>query len=638
MNKQNHKRVILIIVLLISAPFVWNGLGYLIAADKGLDFTDEGLYLLAAKASSLTEAVGFFPFGWQTGFLFKLVNYDIGYFRTIGALILLCCGIALGLTISRFAFFNQNESAEKSLNYYFNIAICSSIGAMGCLLYYSGFLRTPGYNWVNLVGIIISLIGLLGIIRIVRIEKKCLLIKTKVAFYSLIAGFGMFYSFPGKPSTIFITFGLIIFLFVIIKKKISAYLIILLLSISVIFWIFVSLLIGWWDIIIFKEFIDLNNKLASYSDSHSIRIAVINTIRAPAEFYQSFHLSSITQHTILVTGFLLLASSIFTKKYSIYFQLSGYSLLILLAMSIAMAIGIHKEAVNRWLFVPIVTASIFIYITTIILYSLTLVNKSLPVNIRRNLTDNILISLYIAALPFVFSFGSGHGSYRQSFMAVCFFIIASAFLINTSYINKIQKNLFLMLILIYTAAVFFTTYIESYQFPYRNTPIAKNVSEIKFGSSHKSLYLDSETAETINHFLSQANASGWKSGTPVISVLWRWSSTVPFLLDAKVPWYNYPTIFGWPGSVGVARFNLENRSAGFPLDEAWVLIDDPERLSASDWFARWDYGKKHHDNRVEQVTEVLGILEQVSGRKFPGDYDLAVGSGPLQLWKPKANP
>jgi hypothetical protein len=222
-------------------------------------------------------------------------------------------------------------------------------------------------------------------------------------------------------------------------------------------------------------------------------------------------------------------------------------------------------------------------------------------------------------------------------MAVMFFIIGAVYLIHVFFNNSMHKFAFLCVLLFYTISTAVFTFKESYLAPYRIKPISENKTPILNGPNKNKLYIDSVTAQTLNKFLSAAIESGWSAETPLIGILWRWSSTLPYLLDAKVPLYVYPTIFGWGGSIEMARFNFINRPSGFELNEAWVLIDNPQELASPNWSAMWDYGKKHHDNRVEQVTEVLSILEIVSGRKFPEGYELAVGDGPLQLWKPKAD-
>jgi hypothetical protein len=86
----------LVLLLVISGIMgLWFGLAFILATDRGLDLTDEGLYLLAADPPVAAANYGF-PFGWHTGLLFRLVGYDISAFRTLGALVLVLAGGWLG--------------------------------------------------------------------------------------------------------------------------------------------------------------------------------------------------------------------------------------------------------------------------------------------------------------------------------------------------------------------------------------------------------------------------------------------------------------------------------------------------------------------------------------------------------------
>ena len=60
-------------LLVIGSAIAWWVLGLLLASDRGLDLSDEGLYLLAANPPTAHAAWGF-PWGWNLRPLFQLVN------------------------------------------------------------------------------------------------------------------------------------------------------------------------------------------------------------------------------------------------------------------------------------------------------------------------------------------------------------------------------------------------------------------------------------------------------------------------------------------------------------------------------------------------------------------------------------
>jgi hypothetical protein len=54
--------------------------------NKGLDFTDEGIFLLAASVKDKSESL-LFPWGWHTSIIYQLANENVSNFRALGATI-----------------------------------------------------------------------------------------------------------------------------------------------------------------------------------------------------------------------------------------------------------------------------------------------------------------------------------------------------------------------------------------------------------------------------------------------------------------------------------------------------------------------------------------------------------------------
>jgi hypothetical protein len=88
--------------------FIWIIVKQLLASDRGLDLTDEGLYLLDANPPSNTAAWGF-PWGWHTGPFFQIVNYNISSFRTLGGVLLVLLSGYLGLIIINYFCYLYNN-------------------------------------------------------------------------------------------------------------------------------------------------------------------------------------------------------------------------------------------------------------------------------------------------------------------------------------------------------------------------------------------------------------------------------------------------------------------------------------------------------------------------------------------------
>jgi len=60
----------------------------IIVPSRGMDFSDEGHYLLSSDPSDSTDAWGW-PYGWNLYFLYKISGFSISDFRTFGFVLLL---------------------------------------------------------------------------------------------------------------------------------------------------------------------------------------------------------------------------------------------------------------------------------------------------------------------------------------------------------------------------------------------------------------------------------------------------------------------------------------------------------------------------------------------------------------------
>lgn len=143
---------------LFALPATWALVDFALASDRGIDLTDESLYLLDADPPRPYDAYGF-PYGWITGPLFRAVDGDIARFRTLGGVILVLATALLAHHVLVFAAAQPGiaSSHDKRVRHALIVGLIATTG----LLYYVGLplLRTPSYNWLNLVGILLSLSG-----------------------------------------------------------------------------------------------------------------------------------------------------------------------------------------------------------------------------------------------------------------------------------------------------------------------------------------------------------------------------------------------------------------------------------------------------------------------------------------------
>lgn len=198
-------------VALLSA--LWAALHRLLASDRGIDLTDEGLYLLAADPPSIDAAWGT-PFGWHTAPVFRAVGYDVAAFRTLGAWLLVLASAALGWWAVRLGerlraagVAGRSTSVAASLR--------AVAGGVGGFLYYGGLLRTRSYNWVTVVGATIAAVGIVMLVehmlrsgcdrpgegKLGELWQRTAVQRLGLHVGHLIAGLGAFLSIPAKPTT-----------------------------------------------------------------------------------------------------------------------------------------------------------------------------------------------------------------------------------------------------------------------------------------------------------------------------------------------------------------------------------------------------------------------------------------------------
>ncbi len=188
---------------LLGIPVTWLLTRAALQSDRGLDLTDESLYLLEANSA----ADGVFlttPYGWHTQVLWGLAGADVARFRTVGGIIIVLLAAGLARTAARAGAAAARSHQAPIVNGWPD-ALVMAAGALSGLLFYAGYLRTPGYNWVNLVGLIVSLIGILRHVERSTIMSTCPASSTLRLTLSLpdsvLVALGAFIAIPAKPTT-----------------------------------------------------------------------------------------------------------------------------------------------------------------------------------------------------------------------------------------------------------------------------------------------------------------------------------------------------------------------------------------------------------------------------------------------------
>jgi hypothetical protein len=87
--------------------------------------------------------------------------------------------------------------------------------------------------------------------------------------------------------------------------------------------------------------------------------------------------------------------------------------------------------------------------------------------------------------------------------------------------------------------------------------------------------------------------------------------------------------------LALGKYNIRYHLGNFPSENAWLLIDDLQRLDSREWNTPWDWSITKEENRTFQVKELVDFFVTKIEKRFPEDYILAAKVGDIELWKPK---
>jgi len=604
---------------LLGTAALWRLLSLVLSTDRGLDLTDEGLYLLEADPPGRHASWGAFPFGWHTRPLFALVGYDIAAFRTLGALLLIVAGAWLGVEAGRLAFMIRTSVSSTTLNLGSETSsalVAGATGALGLMLYYGSFLRTPSYNWVNLFGIILTAAAVLSLVRVA--VRSSFGLGLKLVTLTLTASFGMFFSIPGKPSSWF-------FLLVLTWLLVTSWLgwqrgltVGAGLVAGLVFWVGIALVLGAWSLDFLQDIPDLLSRPALMR-AQTVFGASQEALDYPRTVaYEVYRSASPPGMVLAAFGFSMALLSLASGRASQWFRIAGItaigaSAFIVFGGTTFLSRGLDGQVNSS----PsqIITATYILLLGSVVTLLLSLRDQ----DHLRGLTPIILVRtssvvVFLGLLPLIYGFGSGSGIYRQSAASFGTVILAAVFVALLNYNTKVRLAA-LTLLLMLTIALVTKNISGGKNSPYRIAPIPTNVVPVEIGAQGTILNVDPDLAAMLQSLDRQATSAGWQPGTPLLGVAWRWSSSVPYFLGARVPGTLMLTLFGYGTATQIADFNIARMEPEFKIREAWILTD-------TNW------------NNEPDVLSVLTTLEEITGLSFPQDFQCAASSGTLQLWKP----
>jgi hypothetical protein len=579
------------------------GLGLLVqAATAGLDLTDEGLYLLSADNQQPYAGLNGW-FGRYTGLLFGAVGYDIGWFRVAGVVLLAASGMVLGAALVRWV--TDGKAAGLPLPARLGIVLGAASGA---LINYSLFIRTPGYNWLTLVGAALAVSGILVALTLRGTDARYG--RAAIVAGSLIA-IGCVLALWGKASA-GIGLGLIGAVAMAApgldgrRVRMSAGLFAFAVGVFLLVLHFLFIADPATTI---QMFVRSFRMLEFINPEHAMGAVVAEMVGGLAAVPAAVFRATWGLILLGLLPLLLVAIGRAHRPVATAVAVAGPVLIVSLFL---LAKGAWLGGVRGYGSVAVADLAV---LSTAALGAIAARlsvrapdDEGYPAH-RRRLIYGSMALLGAAAL---YAFGSDNGFVAQTNGAAVLVLAAAGGMLAIPLAPRIGAATFsggALLVAIISTVVLATAHAN----PYRMAPLESATETIAFGPRGQALALDPAAAAYWQQLVADAKAACWVPGTRLFDL--TWSPADAYALGATVP----ETLIPLAG-----HFTTGTASA----EEALRVSTPP------DWADAWLLTSPD----IPQVDPA--VVMALAGRTFPGDYDLvatlqAPGLGlHQQLWRP----
>jgi hypothetical protein len=499
-------------------------------SHKGLDFTDEGKYLLDSKHPD--SSVGLIThYGYVYHYLFSLVNYDVGLFRFLNFLITF--GVAATTTSFILKYLNLVQRQFSFLS--FNLAIISGIVS---LTYFSVYwLPTPSYNSLTFQSMMICLMAI----------SKCFYpIKSQITSYTLIiTSFSFALLFLAKPPA-FLILILISSLILKITNRIN----------YKNYCYFLALILSW--LFLFSYLIYRNIFGIFQSATEGIRNAQRLTATYSAESQLTLDLPPKSIWLAFFCGLTVLLVFYGGNKYSRIADIKAWVLILVLAILFFIVIHFQDQIFETF-------GNSFLIFITFLFISLA-IDK---VDCQSLIGVNKLVWV-IPILPFVCAFGTNNNIWIHASMNFYFFYLFGLFFLlhfKPRFFLDQPSYLFLILVMLMS----FCSITSIIDRPYRQiSPLSANNVQLTQPNELNGIQVTEDVALRIRQMLSEMKFAGFESGTPMIDFSGQ-SPTSVFIAEA-VPAGDSWLIGGYEGSNAFAIEKLSEMNCR-KLNTSWLLIE-----------------------------------------------------------------
>jgi hypothetical protein len=569
---------------------------------KGLDLSDEGMYLLSA-ATDNPKAAFHNPFGTYTGLLLDISLGRIFLFRILGLLLLTGAGIQLGISLARFLSTDNRQ---------INLIIVGFAGSSIAFFYYATGLITPSYNWLNLLSLI------LGATTCIKIADR------KIKDHSRLFGIGCILSL-----------SLLLGLFAKFSSSIG-----ILLLVTIIFWfsgrsskdlkfLFYGTATAFLSLMILHQlFIESwslsYQKFSQGQTALQILDPIYETSTALKAFRSDFvywfnsmfKFSNLILISVLNLFILSLFQYFYKKSHVSRIVETGFSFcaVALIAYAFGRAYSQDLWAGHSGLYVNQMWAVSWLllcgFLITVPLWFL----QSSGINAFVTVKRQIVVTLVLLGCACLYAIGSGNGFLRQLTGSSGFFLLL-AICLPLSFSTKSGVNVAMSIALAGLIGAVETTH-QANLYPYRQESRKVQSVWISAGTNRGKILVAPDLAKTVTELRDQLAKSDWSTNTPLLDFTW-YSAGLVFLLEAQAPITVIPTVGGYSTVNELMEWSIRQALLDNAAEwkEAWLLTNSDGVL---------------HPEDGRPDTSAVALL----GRVFPNDYQVVAQTPHFSIWKP----
>lgn len=578
----------------------------------GFDLTDQSLYILEATRNS--DYIGWgFGYGWFTSMVFFLSNYDIEQFRANFSYILFLLNFWLSFRILKIL-----DTFQLTSSTFIRISIILT-GSISFNLILLPINRTPGYNLINFISIII---GIIGFTYLLHLNNS----KFSLVFSNILISISYLFGITSKPSTP---------LFLILSINIAC---LLFYNWRRVFMNFIAQIFGF-IILVFllmlmkklplNYFEQLYSRLSTtpITEESGINYALRGLILWPYRLLSDLlFINKLALFFLLISFFLVVRHKSHKKFLSL--SLLSFLLYFILAITFKPDLKIsfviqydrfqHSITLFSWLMF-----FIYSFIVSKISYDKQIV--VLPQTIKANFMFSILTILFGISI-LIFGFGSNNGLVLMGVMCISFVIFMCQLTIIKISDAKIKKILLGMTLLM-TIYGSFIDYLGRKNFDYRGEYFSSvkvaNYQEVFVSPGQKNLLKVSpilgDQIKNINRKI--LSTSIVKPKSDLLNIVYPWAPGYSIILGSNNPPSTLLTIFGYENSLVVMKELQDSVNKDYNYKNALLLKSNYDSLDS---------------NGIEQSNQALSLIEAKSGLTFPKDYKIIYVDSLVELYKPKS--